>query len=422
MLDLKFIRENSDRVAKGLKDKNVEIDIQGVVDLDKNRRETIQELESLRKKRNEVTAEIANLKKKKEDASEMIKSMKTVNKTISALEKELRETEAQLDEVLYTIPNLAHESVPVGGEDDAVEIRSFEKKPDFGFEPRPHWELGEALSMIDLERGARISGSGFILFTGAGARLERALINMMIDIHTKEHDYVEVSPPFMVNTSTMTGTGQLPKMADDMYQLADETMWLVPTAEVPVTNIFAGEILPPEALPKLFVAYTPCFRREAGAAGKDTRGLIRVHQFDKVEMVRIVTPESSYDELEIITKHAEVILQRLELHYRVRELATADLSFAAAKCYDLEVWAPGVGKYLEVSSCSNFEDFQARRMNMRFRPAEGEKPEFPHTLNGSGLALPRTVIAIMENHQTEDGKIRIPEALQPYMDGQTVIE
>ncbi len=421
MLDLKFIRENSEKVATGIKLKNVDIDVQGVINLDKSRREVIQQLESLRKQRNDVTAEIAKLKKNKEDASEKIASMKSVNTEISTFEAELRDTEAQLNEVLYAIPNLPHDSVPVGGEEDAVEVRSWGEQPQFDFEARPHWELGEALGLIDLERGAKLSGSGFILFTGAGARLERALINLMIDIHTNEHGYTEVSPPFMVNTTTMTGTGQLPKMEEDMYQLADQTLWLVPTAEVPVTNIHANEILPPDALPKLFVAYTPCFRREAGAAGKDTRGLIRVHQFDKVEMVRIVKPETSYDELEIITKHAERILQLLDLHYRVRELATGDLSFAAAKCYDLEVWAPGVGKYLEVSSCSNFEDFQARRMNMRYRPAEGEKPEFPHTLNGSGLALPRTVIAILESYQTEDGKIRVPEALQPYLGGRKLI-
>lgn len=421
MLDLKFIRENSDKVAIGLKNKKVEIDIKGVIDLDKTRREVIQQLESLRKQRNDVTAEIAKLKKNKEDASEKIEGMKDVNRAIGDLDKKLRDTEARLDEVLYLFPNLPHESVPVGGEEDAVQQRTWGEKPEFSFEARPHWDLGESLGMVDLERGAKISGSGFILYTGMGARLERALINLMIDIHTGEHEYVEVSPPFMVNTATMTGTGQLPKMAEDMYQLSGETMWLVPTAEVPVTNIYANEILPPGALPKLFVAYTPCFRREAGAAGKDTRGLIRVHQFDKVEMVRIVRPETSYDELEIITRHAEKILQVLGLHYRVCELASGDLSFAAAKCYDLEVWAPGVGRYLEVSSCSNFEDFQARRMNMRFRPAEGEKPEFPHTLNGSGLALPRTVIAIMENYQTEDGKIRVPEVLQPYLGGLKLI-
>ncbi len=422
MLDLKFIRENSDKVIAALAKKKTDVDINGLLDLDKARRDVIQRLETLRKQRNDVTAEIAKLKKAKEDASDKIAGMQEVNKEIGALEQQLRDAEARIDEIMYRIPNLPHDSVPVGGEEDAVEVRSWGTKPEFSFEPRPHWELGEALGMIDLERGAKISGSGFILYTGAGARLERALINLMIDIHTQQHDYVEVSPPFMVNTATMTGTGQLPKMAEDMYQLSDETMWLVPTAEVPVTNIYANEILPPDALPKFFVAYTPCFRREAGAAGKDTRGLIRVHQFDKVEMVRIVKPETSYDELEIITSHAEKILQTLGLHYRVCQLASGDLSFAAAKCYDLEVWAPGVGKYLEVSSCSNFEDFQARRMNMRYRAAEGEKPEFPHTLNGSGLALPRTVIAIMESYQTADGKIKVPEALQPYLGGQKVIE
>jgi len=396
--------------------------VRSFLDVDRRRREIITELEQLREQRNRVSGEIAVMKKNKQDATAQIAAMKNVGQTITEREQQLRETEESLDALLLMVPNLPHESTPVGKDEaDNVILRHWGEKPQMAFAPVPHWELAGKLGMIDFERGAKITGSGFILYTGVGARLERALINFMIDIHTSRHRYVEVSPPFMVNRQTMTGTGQLPKMAEDMYQLSDETLYLVPTAEVPVTNIYANEILNGDELPKLFVAYTPCFRREAGAAGKDTRGLIRVHQFDKVEMVRIVRPETSYDELEIITANAETILQLLGLHYRVCQLASGDLSFAAAKCYDLEVWAAGVGKYLEVSSCSNFGDFQARRMNLRFRPSEGEKPVFPHTLNGSGLALPRTVIAIMENYQTAEGKIVVPEVLRPYLGGAEII-
>jgi seryl-tRNA synthetase len=348
--------------------------------------------------------------------------MKVVGDQIGADEEKLRIVEEDLNLLLLMVPNLPHDSTPVGKDESSNIIRRhWGEQPKFNFAPQPHWDLANKLGMVDFERGAKISGSGFILYTNAGAMLERALINFFIDIHATRHGYMEVFPPFMVNTQTMTGTGQLPKMAEDMYQLSDQSMWLVPTAEVPVTNIYANEILAPADVPKYLVAYTPCFRREAGAAGKDTRGLIRVHQFDKVEMVRIVRPEVSYQELDIITGHAESILQLLGLHYRVTELASGDLSFAATKCNDLEVWAPGVGKYLEVSSCSNFGDFQSRRMNLRFRPAEGEKPIFPHTLNGSGLALPRTVIAIIENYQTAEGTIIVPEVLRPYMRGLEVI-
>ncbi len=422
MLDLKFIRENTQTVKDGLARKFSKVDIDAILGLDQRRRSLLTELESLRGQRNQVSAEIARMKKAKEDSSEQIAAMKKVGQDIGAQEQTLREIEEELNGLLLTVPNLPHEKAPIGKDETTnIEVRKWGKLPQFDFTPAPHWELGEKLGMFDLPRGAKITGSGFILYTGMGARLERALINFMIDFHVQNHGYTEVSPPFMANNTTMTGTGQLPKMAEDMYQLSDETLYLIPTAEVPVTNIHSNEILSASDLPRRYVAYTPCFRREAGAHGKDTRGLIRVHQFDKVEMVRIVEPETSYDELEIITSHAEDILQALGLPYRICELSTGDLSFAAARCYDLEVWAAGVDKYLEVSSCSNFEDFQARRMNLRYRPEEGAKPTFPHTLNGSGLALPRTVIAIMENFQTAEGKIVVPEVLRPYLGGVEII-
>ena len=307
-------------------------------------------------------------------------------------------------------------------EDDNLDYKSWGDLPKFDFKPAPHWELGEKLGLFDLPSAAKLSGSGFILFTGVGARLERALINYMLDVHTQKHGYKEVAPPFIVTRETMTGTGQLPKLAEDMYALEDDEGYLIPTAEVPVTNIHAGEILSADDLPKYFVAYTPCFRREAGAHGKDTRGLIRVHQFDKVELVKVVRPENSASELEKLLADAEFILQSLKLPYRIRILCTGDLSFAAAKCYDIEVYSAGVDKYLEVSSCSTYADFQARRMNLRFRPEEKAKPQFCHTLNGSGLALPRTVIAIIENYQTEKGTILVPEVLQAYLGGMNEID
>ena len=422
MLDIKYIRENPDSVKQGVANKNSKIDIDKIIDLDRERRDIVTGMEALREQRNKASGEIAVMKKNKQDATAQIAAMKAVGDQISADEERLRAVEEELNQMLLMVPNLPHETTPVGRDESAnVEVREWGSKPKFDFTPQAHWDIGAKLGMFDFERGAKISGSGFILYTNAGALLERALINFFVDIHVTRHGYTEVFPPFMVNTQTMTGTGQLPKMAEDMYQLNDQTMWLVPTAEVPVTNIYANEILGPADVPKYMVAYTPCFRREAGAAGKDTRGLIRVHQFDKVEMVRIVRPEVSYHELDTITGHAESILQLLGLHYRVVELASGDISFAASTCSDVEVWAPGVGKYLEVSSCSNFGDFQARRMNLRFRPAEGEKPVFPHTLNGSGLALPRTVIAIIENYQTADGRIVVPEVLRPYMRGLEVI-
>jgi seryl-tRNA synthetase len=416
MLDLKFIRENPERVRAGLAAKGDRRGIDEVLRLDERRRELIKEADALKAKRNSVSMEVARLKKEGKDASGIIAEMKTVSDRIAEFDRERREVEEKIEELLRWIPNLPHASVPVAPDESGnVEVRSWGKKPEFGFTPAPHWEVGERLGLLDLAAAAKISGAGFIAFSGWGAKLERALINFMLDLHTQKHGYREISPPFLVNRASMFGTGQLPKLEEDMYGLKEDDLFLIPTAEVPLTNLFREEILPSERLPLYVTAYTPCFRREAGAAGKDTRGIARVHQFDKVELVKIVRPESSYDELESLVQNAEAILQALGLHYRVKLLASGDMSFASAKTYDLEVWAPGVGKYLEVSSCSNFEDFQARRMNLRYRPSSETKPEYPHTLNGSGLALPRTVIAILEQYQTEKGAVRVPEALVPYL-------
>lgn len=416
MLDLKFIRENPEKVRAGLAAKNDRRRVEEILRLDERRRELIKEADVLKEKRNKVSLDVARLKKEGKDASAIITEMKTVSDRIAAFDRERRETEEKIEEHLHWVPNLPHSSVPVAlDEAGNIEVRSWGKKPEFGFPPAPHWELGEKLGLLDLPSAAKISGAGFITFTGWGAKLERALVNFMLDLHTQKHGYKEISPPVLVNRSSMFGTGQLPKLEEDMYCLKEDDLFLIPTAEVPLTNLFREEILPPERLPIYVTAYTPCFRREAGAAGKDTRGITRVHQFDKVELVKIVRPENSYDELESLVQNAEAVLQALGLHYRVRLLATGDMSFASAKTYDLEVWAPGVGKYLEVSSCSNFEAFQARRMNLRYRPAPDARPDYPHTLNGSGLALPRTVIAVLEQYQTEKGTVRVPQALVPYL-------
>jgi len=418
MLDLKFVIENSDLVRKAVADKNEKADIDKIIELDAKRKELIGDVEKKKSERNTTTAAIARMKKAGEDASTAISAMKALGEEIAGFDKQLREVENELRELMLTIPNIPDPSTPVGhGEDDNVEIKSWGEKPKFDFTPAPHWELGEKLHLFDLPTGAKISGSGFILKTGVGARLERALINFMLDLHTQKHGYTEVSPPYLVNRQAKIGTGQLPKMEDDMYGIDNGEMFLISTAEVPVTNIHSGEILSEDDLPKKYVAYTPCFRREAGAHGKDTRGLIRVHQFDKVELVKIVKQDNSSDELETLLADAEQVLQILNLPYRIRTLCTGDLSFAAAKCYDIEVWAAGVDNFLEVSSCSIFYDFQSRRMNMRYRPSEGKKPLFCHTINGSGLALPRTVIAIIENYQTSKGTIIVPEALRPYLGG-----
>ncbi len=418
MLDAKFIRTEPDKVRAGLINKNADTALlDKFLELDEKRRADIQEVEKLKAERNTVSEEIARMKKEKQDASAEIERMRDVSQKIKAMDADLAEIEAELSYVLLTIPNMPHESVPVGkDETENKNVRTWGEQRKFDFEPVAHWDIATTLDIIDFERGSKIAGSGFILYKGLGARLERSLINWMLDVHTSEHGYEEVFPPFLINRKAMTGTGQLPKFEEDMYHTdKDDDLFLDPTAEVPVTNIYMDEILEAAQLPIFHTAYSACFRREAGSAGKDTRGLLRVHQFNKVEMVKFVTPETSYAEHETLTKNAEVILQRLGIPYRIIELCTGDLSFGAAKCYDIEIWAPGVDKWLEVSSCSNFEDFQARRANIRYRPELGAKPEFIHTLNGSGVALPRLVVSLIENWQQADGSIVIPECLRPYM-------
>lgn len=418
MLDLKFIRSETDAVKEAAKNKGEKVDIDRIIELDKKRREIIGEVEKLKAEKNVASEKIAGLKKKGEDASEMIGEMKKVSSKISDMDGELRNAESEIEELLLWVPNIPHETVPVGQTDaDNVEIKSWGEVKSFDFQARPHWEIGEMIGGLDLAHGASLSGSGFYYSVGPVAKLERALINFMLDLHTKEHGYTEAYIPYLVSENAMRGTGQIPKLKDDMYCLENDGLYLIPTAEVSLTNINAGEILPAGSLPKKICAFSPCFRREAGSYGKETRGIVRVHQFHKVEMVKIVEPETSYDELESLLENAERVIQLLNLPYRVRLLCTGDLSFSAAKCYDIEVYAPGMDAWLEVSSCSNFEDFQARRMNLRFRPEKGAKPVFPHTLNGSGVALPRTVAAILENYQTRDGYVEVPEILKPYMGG-----
>ena len=422
MLDLRFIRTNLDKVKDMLNKRGYELDMSKFEELDKKRREMITEIESLRAKRNEINDQVSKRRKKGEDISELIDQMKTISSKIKEKEKELPKIEEEFHNFLLQIPNIPHESVPIGkDENDNQVVRYWGKKPEFSFKPLPHWEIGERLGILDFKRAAKLSGSRFALYKGAGAKLERALINFMLDIHTKEHGYTEVLPPFLVNSECMLGTGQLPKFEEDLFKVKDWDLYLIPTAEVPVTNIHREEILSEDELPKYYVAYTPCFRSEAGSYGKDVRGLIRQHQFNKVELVKITKPEDSFEELEKLTKDAEEILRRLNLHYRVVCLCTGDLGFSSAKTYDLEVWLPGQGVYREISSCSNCTDFQARRAKIRFRRKGKKGSEFVHTLNGSGIAVGRTVVAILENYQQEDGSVLIPEALRPYMDGMEYI-
>jgi seryl-tRNA synthetase len=399
-----------------------ELDLAEFLALDVKRRAAQQELETLRRKRNEVSEEIGLLKKAGKPAEDKVAEMRAEGDAITALENSGREAEEAQRNILLMIPNLPHVSVPDGkNENDNVEIRRWSPQggepPKFSFEPKPHWDIAEYLDIIDFERAAKIAGARFALYKGMGARLERALINFMLDLHTTEHGYLEVLPPFMVNKKSMTATGQLPKFEEELFKVENGAYYLIPTAEVPVTNIHQDEILPEESLPVRYTAWTPCFRREAGSYGKDTRGLIRQHQFNKVELVKFTKPEDSYDELEKLTGNAEEVLKRLGLAYRVIALCTGDLGFSAAKTYDIEVWLPSQNKYREISSCSNFEDFQARRGNIRYRPKGGKKTEFVHTLNGSGLAVGRTVVAILENFQQPDGTVIIPEALRKYMGG-----
>ena len=416
MLDIKFIRDNIEAVQAGLKAKNAEIDLNELMALDKDRRQLLTEVEELRAKQNAANDEISKAIQEKKDPKDKIAAMKEISSQISGLDPKIKEIEAKLKDVLIGIPNIPHASVPVGGVDKNEVVRSWGKPKTFDFKPKTHIEIAESLDIIDFKRATKLSGSNFILYKNEGARLERALFNFMLDFHTREHGYSEIFPPFVVNSASMTGTGQLPKMKEDMYKVDQEDLYLIPTAEVPITNIHRDEILKDE-LPIYYTGYTACFRREAGSYGKDTRGLVRVHQFNKVELVKFVKPESSYDELEQLVGNAEKILQVLGLPYRVLLLASGDLSFASAKCYDLEAYASGLETWLEVSSCSNFEDFQARRANIRFKNKDMKKPAFVHTLNGSGLALARTMIAILENYQTADGEVVIPEVLRPYMAG-----
>ncbi|MCG6918457.1 MAG: serine--tRNA ligase [Deltaproteobacteria bacterium] len=422
MLDIKFVRDNSVAVQRMLEQRGYDTELQPILALDQERREAIQEVESLKHERKVVSDQIAQMKKKKEDASEIISRMRQVSQRIKELDGKLGQVEEELHRALLLIPNVPHESVPVGKDaDDNPVVKRWGEIDKFSFTPKQHWELGESLGILDFERAAKITGARFTLYWGLGARLERALINFMLDLHTTKHGYLEVLPPFMVNSAAMTGTGQLPKFKEDLFKLEDWDYYLVPTAEVPVTNIFMNEILEEEDLPLYYTAYTPCFRSEAGSYGKDTRGLIRQHQFNKVELVKFTTPEHSYDELESLLLDAEEVLQKLELPYQVVTLCTGDLGFSAAKTYDIEVWIPGQQAFREISSCSNFEDFQARRANIRYRPKGKKKIAYPYTLNGSGLAVGRTLVAIIENWQQEDGSVVIPPPLRNYMGGVDII-
>lgn len=423
MLDIKYVRENADAAKAALARRSPEAlrSLDSIMALDEGRRSLQGQIDELKNQRNVVSKEVGQLKSKGLDASEKIAGMKELGDLISKQDVDLREIEEEQQQLLLMMPNLPNPSVPDGfTAAENKEIRQHGAKLSYAFKPKPHWELGPELGIIDFERAAKISGSGFVCHRGMGARLQRGLISFLLDMHTQKHGYEEIWPPYLVLEKAMVGTGQLPKFAEDMYVLKDDPLYLAPTAEVPVTNLYRDEILKLEELPLKLCAYTPCFRREAGAAGKDTRGMIRVHQFDKVELVKITKPEDSYAELEKLVGDAEAVLKALELHYRVLLLCAGDMGFSAAQCYDIEVWCPGVGNYLEVSSCSNFESFQARRMNMRYKDEKG-KNHICHTLNGSGTALARLTISLLETHQQPDGTIRIPEALRPYMGGAEAI-
>ena len=418
MLDIKFVRQNLEQVQKALGTRSNAAQLETFIEWDNRRRAILIEAENLKHRRNVVSEEIAALKKKGQDAENLVSEMREVSSKIKEMDKELSEIEAKANDILMVIPNIPHASVPVGkDEKDNPEVKRSGEPRKFDFDIKAHWDIGEALGILDLERATKITGARFPLYMGLGARLERAIINFMLDTHTGENGYKEVLPPFIVNRDTMTGTGQLPKFEEDLFKLEKWDYYLVPTAEVPLTNIHKGEILEEEKLPLYFTAYTPCFRSEAGSYGKDTRGLIRQHQFNKVEMVKLTTPETSYEELEKMVENATGILDRLELPYRVITLCTGDMGFSAAKTYDIEVWIPAQNMYREISSCSNCEDFQARRANIRFKRKGKKGTEFVHTLNGSGLAVGRTFLAILENYQQADGSVIIPTVLRPYMGG-----
>ncbi len=423
MLDIKYLRSHLKDVEGKLKKRDATLDLSLVTELDTKRRELLQDGEALKEKRNTVSVEIGNLKKEGSDATELIVEMQGVSRRIKEIDLELAECEERLKDFLLTIPNVQHESVPQGADEDDNRIERIVGEPtELAFTAKEHGDIGEALGILDFERAAKLSGARFSLLRGAGARLERALINFMLDLHTGEHGYTELLTPYMVNRECYFGTGQLPKFEDDLYKLEGLDQYLVPTAEVPVTNVHSGEVLRESELPLYYTAHTPCFRKEAGSYGKDVKGLIRQHQFNKVELVKLVSPEKSYEELDLLTANAEEVLKRLGLPYRVVTLCTGDLGFSSAKTYDIEVWLPGQGKYREISSCSNFEDFQARRAQIRFKPEGGGKPRYVHTLNGSALAVGRTLVAVLENYQQEDGSVVVPEALRPYMGGLERIE
>lgn len=423
MLEARFIRENREKVQEMLKNRNNSLDLAEFDSLDAQRRNILTEVECLKRERNIESAEIAKLKKERKDSEEKIKEMGIISAKIKELDIKLVEVEEKVNYILMTIPNMYHKSTPIGkDEEENIEIRRWGTPREFSFTPKSHWEIGEDLEILDFERGAKLSGSRFVLYRGAAARLERALISFMLDTHTTEHGYTEHLTPFMVKAEICEGTGQLPKFEEDMYKITEDNMYLISTSEISMTNIHRKEILEHVELPKYYTSYSPCFRREAGSYGKDVKGLIRVHQFNKVEMVKITDNETSYDELEKMVENAEIILQRLELPYRVIALCSGDIGFSAAKTYDLEVWLPSQNKYREISSCSNCEDFQARRMGLKYRPKGENRSEFCHTLNGSGLAVGRTLVAIMENYQQKDGSFLIPKALVPYMGGMEVVK
>jgi seryl-tRNA synthetase len=422
VLDVKYLRENIDLVSRRLSLRGEKIDLSRFLEIDEHRRSMLVKGETLKSERNRVNDEVARIKKEKGDASALISRMKGVSDEIKQIDSQISEISEELEGIVSVIPNIPHETVPVGTSDkDNTEVRKWGTPRTFDFTPIEHADLGEKLGILDFARGAKLAGARFSLSIGAGARLERALISFMLDLHTTEHGYTEVLPPFMVNSKTMTGTGQLPKFASDLFKVAETDYWLIPTAEVPVTNIYQDEIIEEDDLPIYRCAYTPCFRKEAGSYGKDTRGLIRQHQFNKVELVKFTRPEESYDELEKLTANAEEVLKRLNLPYRVVSLCTGDLGFSSAKTYDIEVWLPGQNAYREISSCSNYEDFQARRANIKYREKGKKGTRLVHTLNGSGLAVGRTVVAILESYQRADGSVEIPEALVPYMGGKTSI-
>jgi seryl-tRNA synthetase len=426
MLDLNFVRDNIPNIEQMLRNRGMDPDVilKDFRTVDAQRRQAIQSAETVRAERNRLSGEIPKLQKSGQDATQLIADAKDMRVQIQGLEKAAEEYDTRMTEVLVGIPNMPHDSVPVGkSAEDNVEVRRWGTAPKFDFAPKPHWELGEQLGILDLERAVKVTGARFAVYWDMGAKLERALANFMLDVHTKEHGYTEVLPPYMVNSESMYGTGQLPKFAGDLFRVphGDKDLWLVPTAEVPVTNLYRDEVLDNARLPVSLTAYTPCFRSEAGSYGKDVRGIIRQHQFQKVELVKFSRPEESYEQLEKLTHDAEEILQKLGLHYRVMALCTSDISFSSAKTYDLEVWLPGQQLFREISSCSNFESFQARRANIRYRQEEKKKPAFVHTLNGSGLAVGRTWLAILENYQQADGTVIVPEVLRPYMETDRIV-